>query len=112
MGSQKQFLLYKHVLYQKSVDFAKLLTLVWSVSRIRTHFRVLPRTPFPQRRTRARIIILWQKEHSSKEDGEVRASLRVTKKPVSSQENMCKDNNLVAMEHAYKEDGEVGASSR
>eukprot|EP00957_Ditylum_brightwellii_P142842 10883730-Ditylum_brightwellii.AAC.1 len=30
--------------------------------------------------------------------------LCVTKKPVSSQENMCKDNNLVAK-------GEVGASS-
>eukprot|EP00957_Ditylum_brightwellii_P115906 8840848-Ditylum_brightwellii.AAC.1 len=37
---------------------------------------------------------------------------RVTKKPVSLQENTCKDNNLVAKEHASKEGGEVEASLR
>eukprot|EP00957_Ditylum_brightwellii_P008676 658762-Ditylum_brightwellii.AAC.1 len=38
--------------------------------------------------------------------------LRVTKKPVSSEENTCKDNNLVAKDHTSNEGGEVGASLR
>eukprot|EP00957_Ditylum_brightwellii_P093673 7132846-Ditylum_brightwellii.AAC.1 len=45
-----------------------------------------------------------------KEDGEVGASLLLSKKPISSQENTCKEDCLEVKELAIKEDGEVGAS--
>eukprot|EP00957_Ditylum_brightwellii_P055233 4186637-Ditylum_brightwellii.AAC.1 len=44
-------------------------------------------------------------------DGEVWASSHLSKKPVPSQENTCKDNCLVVKELTSKEDGEVWASS-
>eukprot|EP00957_Ditylum_brightwellii_P192932 14690235-Ditylum_brightwellii.AAC.1 len=50
------------------------------------------------------------KEQASKEDWKVWASLRLSKKPVSSQEYICKEDCLVAKEHTYKEDWEVWAS--
>eukprot|EP00957_Ditylum_brightwellii_P126993 9681981-Ditylum_brightwellii.AAC.1 len=53
---------------------------------------------------------LLLKEHAIKEDGEVRAFLLHSKKPVISEDNMWKERFLVLKEHAIKEDGEVGAS--
>eukprot|EP00957_Ditylum_brightwellii_P125782 9589133-Ditylum_brightwellii.AAC.1 len=50
------------------------------------------------------------KESAIKEDGEVGPSLLHSKKPVSSEENMWKENFLVLKEPAIKEDGEVRAS--
>eukprot|EP00957_Ditylum_brightwellii_P114922 8764287-Ditylum_brightwellii.AAC.1 len=50
------------------------------------------------------------KEFVTKEDGEIRASLLLSKKPVSSEESTCMDNCLGAKEHAIEEDGEVRAS--
>eukprot|EP00957_Ditylum_brightwellii_P139677 10645317-Ditylum_brightwellii.AAC.1 len=49
-------------------------------------------------------------EQASKDEWEVWASLHLSKKPVSSQENTCMDDCLVVKEHAYKEDWEVWAS--
>eukprot|EP00957_Ditylum_brightwellii_P131276 10012339-Ditylum_brightwellii.AAC.1 len=44
-------------------------------------------------------------------DGEVWASLRLSEKPISSQEDACKVDCLEVKEHASKEDREVWASS-
>eukprot|EP00957_Ditylum_brightwellii_P055234 4186637-Ditylum_brightwellii.AAC.2 len=49
------------------------------------------------------------KEHMSKENGEVWASLHLSKKHVSSQENTCKEDCLVVKEHTSKEGREVWA---
>eukprot|EP00957_Ditylum_brightwellii_P015679 1182798-Ditylum_brightwellii.AAC.1 len=50
------------------------------------------------------------KEHAIKEDGEVGASLLLSKKPVSSEENTCKEHFLGGKEHVIEDDGEVRAS--
>jgi hypothetical protein len=50
------------------------------------------------------------KELAIEEDGEVGASLLLSKKPVSSEENTCKQDCLVVKEHAIEEDEEVKPS--
>eukprot|EP00957_Ditylum_brightwellii_P073557 5589376-Ditylum_brightwellii.AAC.1 len=53
---------------------------------------------------------LGGKELVIKDDGEVRASLLLSKKPVSSEDNTCMDDCLEVKKLVSEEDGEVGAS--
>jgi hypothetical protein len=50
------------------------------------------------------------KEHAIEEDEEIRASLLLSEKLVSSEEYTCMDNCLEVQELTIEEDGEVGAS--
>eukprot|EP00957_Ditylum_brightwellii_P106513 8126693-Ditylum_brightwellii.AAC.1 len=52
----------------------------------------------------------WGEKHTIEEDGEVGAYLLLSKKPISSENNTCKDDFLEVKELVLEEDGEVGAS--